>query len=70
MAPMAMTLRPDDAQDHALARLAQRWGTSKQAAALRAIEETDARMQGLEEVGELAERSMRRWGPVYDELAK
>jgi hypothetical protein len=66
---MAMTLRPNEQQDAALTRLAARWGMSKQAAAMRAIEEMDARERGLAEVEAAGRRSLDRWGPVYDALA-
>jgi hypothetical protein len=67
---MAMTLRTTHTQDVALERLAQAWGVSKQAAALRAIEEADARVGGLRAVAELGRRSLQRWGEAYDELAR
>ena len=67
---MAMTLRPTEHQDAALARLAARWGVSKQIAALRAIEEIDAREQGIAEVDAAGRRSLERWGGVYKALAE
>ena len=65
-----MTLRPTEEQDAALTRLASRWGVSKQVAALRAIEEMDAREQGIAQVEAAGRRSLERWGGVYQALAE
>lgn len=65
---MAMTLRPTEEQESALARLARAWGVSKQAAALRAIEEAAARQSG--EIETLARQSLAQYGPLYDKLSR
>lgn len=66
---MAMTLRPTHEQDSALKDLATHWGISKQLAALRAIEESHARIHGVDEVETLGRRSLARWANVYETLA-
>ncbi len=67
---MAMTLRPNPDQDAALSRLATTWGVSKQTAALRAIEEMDARANGIRQVETVGRRVIERWAPVLDKLAE
>lgn len=67
---MAMTLRPDEATNAALERLAAHYGVSKQQAAQRAILDRDRQLSGLREVGQLADEALAEWGPVFDELAK
>jgi predicted transcriptional regulator len=67
---MAITLRLTDEQNEALEELARTWGTSKQIAAVKAIEESRSRLRGTHEVKELGLRSLERWAPVYDALAR
>ncbi|MBI4939466.1 MAG: CopG family transcriptional regulator [Actinobacteria bacterium] len=45
---MAMTVRPGDDDERAIARLAARWGVSKHAAILRAVREADERAEEVD----------------------
>ena len=65
-----MTLRLDDADDAALAKLAEAEGLSKNEAALRAIREKAERLSSDSEVRRLTREAMERYGPLLDRLAQ
>lgn len=67
---MAMTLRTDDADDQALARLAARDGVSKHEAALRAIRAADSRDRRRAVMNEIGDQMLTDWQPVFDVLAQ
>jgi hypothetical protein len=63
---MAMTLRTGPEEEAALARLAHRWGVSKQQAALRAIREEDRRLE--EDLRVVSDRLAERYAEALDRL--
>ena len=65
-----MTLRLTDAQDRALAALADAQRISKQEAAVRAIEEQAARLGIAGEVKEWADYALVRYEALLDRLAQ
>lgn len=61
-----MTLRPGPEEEAALARLAHRWGVSKQQAALRAIREEDRRLE--EDLLAVSDRLAEQYAEALDRL--
>ncbi len=67
---MAMTLRLTDAQERALALLAEFDGVSKQEATVRAITETAARRVHDGRVRELSDAARSRYAALLERLAR
>jgi Zn-dependent peptidase ImmA (M78 family) len=65
---MAMTLRTGPDEEAALAKLAKRWGVSKQAAALRAIREEAERHD--EDLLATSDRLAERYAEALDRLGR
>lgn len=67
---MAMTIRPDDELEHALAVLAETEGLSKQEVIRRSVLERYERAGHAARVADSADRMMQRWGDVLDRLGR
>lgn len=67
---MAMTLRLNDEEDRALTLLAQANGTSKQAAAIRAIVVTAARTVADAQVREHARAVIEEYGDLWQKVRR
>ncbi len=67
---MAMTLRLTDAQERALALLAEAEGVSKQEATVRAIMDAASRQVRRERVGELSTAGRDRYAALLSRLAE
>lgn len=63
-----MTIRMTPSQDEQLARLAERWGVSKNEAVVRAVEEAERASGHRGEVADVSREMIDRGGPVLDRL--
>ena len=67
---MAMTLRLDEEHARKLEELAQRSGTSKHDAVLRAIDEEFNRMTHRQRVTDALNQTVERWGDALERLGQ
>mgnify|MGYP003276450596 FL=1 len=67
---MAMTLRLDEEHARKLDELAQRAGTSKHDAVLRAIDEEFNRMTRHQRVTDALNQTVERWGDTLERLGQ
>ena len=67
---MAMTLRLDEEHARKLDELAQRAGTSKHDAVLRAIDEEFNRMTRHQRVTDALNHTVERWGDALERLGQ
>ena len=67
---MAMTLRLDEEHARKLDELAQRAGTSKHDAVLRAIDEELNRMTHRQRVTDALNHTVERWGDALERLGQ
>jgi len=67
---MAMTLRLDEDHARKLNELAQRVGTSKHEAVLRAIDEKYNRMTHRHRVTDALNHTVERWGDALEQLGR
>ena len=67
---MAMTLRLDEEHARKLDELAQRAGTSKHDAVLRAIDEEFNRMPHRQRVTDALNHTVERWGDALEQLGQ
>lgn len=67
---MAMTLRLDQDRARKLEELAQRSGTSKHDAVLRAIDEEFSRTTHPQRVNDALSRTVERWGDAIERLGQ
>jgi len=67
---MAITLRLDEDHARKLNELAQRVGTSKHEAVLRAIDEEFNRMPHRHRVTDALNQSVERWGDALEQLGQ
>lgn len=67
---MAMTLRLDEEHARKLDELAQRAGTSKHDAVLRAIDEKFNRMTHRQRVTDALNHTVERWGDALERLGQ
>ena len=67
---MAMTLRLDEEHARKLDELAQRAGTSKHDAVLRAIDEEFNRMTRRQRVTDALNHTVERWGDALERLGQ
>ena len=67
---MAITLRLDEDHARKLNELAQRSGTSKHDAVLRAIDEEFNRMPHRQRVTDALNQSIERWGDALERLGQ
>ena len=67
---MAMTLRLDEEHARKLDELAQRAGTSKHDAVLRAIDEEFNRMTNRQRVTDALNHTVERWGDALERLGQ
>ena len=67
---MAMTLRLDEEHARKLEELAQRSGTSKHDAVLRAIDEEFNRMTHRQRVTDALNQPVERWGDALERLGQ
>ena len=67
---MAMTLRLDEEHTRKLDELAQRSGTSKHDAVLRAIDEEFNRMTHRQRITDALNQTVERWGDALERLGQ
>ena len=67
---MAMTLRLDEGHARKLEELAQRSGTSKHDAVLRAIDEAFNRATHRQRVADALNQTVERWGDALERLGQ
>jgi hypothetical protein len=63
-----MTIRLDAREDAMLARLAERWGVSKNEAVVRAVAAADRESARDQDIAQVSAEMMKRWGPALDRL--